>query len=83
MPIIIPFKKKHRAKTHDECRAALCALCFSSKTVRPVSSKVDTDIKQFVYPEFSLTSSYLPTSICGTCRLKLSDHDKVNDYILN
>ena len=69
---------KRRAKTHDECRAGLCALCFNGGgDLRLISSKFEVQIQLFLQKDYSLSKSYLPTSICGSCRLKLIKYAKV------
>ena len=74
---------KHRARTHSECRAALCALCFTrgAGKLRPITSDIEGQIQTFLQPDFSLKKLSLPTSICGSCRLKLSRFDKVADLL--
>ena len=69
---------KRRAKTHDECRAGLCALCFNGGgDLRPISSKFEVQIQPFLQKDYSLSKSYLPTSICASCRLKMIKYAKV------
>ena len=73
-----PFKQKHRARTHTENRAALCAVCLTSpQSVRPLSANGVTQLQKFLQPGFSLAKDHLPTSICSPCRLKLSKYEKV------
>ena len=78
------FKQKHRARTHAECRAALCAVCLTSpKSVRPLTAKGVTQLQLFLQPGFSLSKDHLPTSICSPCRLKLWKYEKVMWNYLN
>ena len=74
-----PFLQKHRARTHDESRAVLCALCFNrgGKDIRLVTPVIVSQIQRFVHSDYSLAKLHLPTSICGSCRQKLSRYEKV------
>ena len=75
---ISPFLGKHRAKTHAECRAALCAVCFSGGPfIQAVTTTIESQIQEFLHKDFSLAKYHLPSSICSSCRLKLSKYTKV------
>ena len=48
---VLPFKQKYRARTHSECRAALCALCFtSSASLRQLTAGVVSQVQEFLHP---------------------------------
>ena len=46
--------------------------------MRPVSLKHEAQIQNFLQKEYSLSKDYLPSSICGSCRNKLSRYEKVS-----
>ena len=66
--------KKCAARSHDEARGCLCAVCFektSPKAVKIISSDIESQIQTFGNPQFSLENIGLPNSICDSCRMKL------------
>ena len=57
---------------HEECRKMVCALCMGkTKKLRKISLQISNDIEELFIPNFSLTNSMFPISICGTCRLQI------------
>ena len=61
---------KQRKKTHQECRGALCAKCFSKGNLRVITKEVEDMMKAHT-PAFSLDNEALPYVICDRCRLLL------------
>ena len=78
-----PFVGKHRARTHSECRAALCALCFTrgAGKLQSITREIERQVQTLLQADFSLSKLSLPTSICTSCRLKLSRFEKVLDLV--
>ena len=80
----MPPHQKHRARTHSESRAAVCALCFSSgptSSLQKVTATIESKIQDTVHPDYSLAKDHLPTSICSSCRLKLSKKNTNIPYL--
>ena len=71
--------KKDSARSHSESQGCLCAICFEKTTSKDVdvSTEFESMIQMFGNPDFSLKNNNLPTSICGSCRLKLDRLSKV------
>ena len=78
------YGRQDKARTHTEARAIICCVCGrkpkKNKTggnISVVSEKWETLVKRFVYKDYSVHNTAHPTALCVTCRLGLSDLDKV------
>lgn len=74
---------KERRNVHEMNRAKVCAACGQKiffKSISPsfflINENIESQLKNFVCDQFSLTDPRYPKSICGTCRLTLSEHSK-------
>lgn len=82
-------------RSHNENRAAICALCFNrTKEMRKMSLKQEETIKIHFIKQYSVNEVDYPISLCSTCRLtveeyakgnfkrkvKLFDYSKINTY---
>ena len=65
----------HNPKDHAAMQRSVCAVCFKKhKTLRNISKKVKTQIKDKVLQEFDSSEwSWLPTVICGGCYVRLAE----------
>lgn len=66
-----PVKGKRQARSHEENRKVVCALCFQKKGVRLLTRGQEQKIQE-LDPGFSTVKHFLPTGICNACRLSLS-----------
>lgn len=71
--------------THEENRKKVCASCgtkisFGNKTFEHfrITKKNENLIKTLLNPDFNLNDSKFPLSICVTCCITLSEHEKEN-----
>ena len=62
-------------KEHAAMQRSVCAVCFKKhKTLRSISDKVKTQIKDKCLTEFDSDEwSWLPTVICGGCYMRLAE----------
>ena len=68
-------------RTHGDALGAICDVCWRKKgSMRPVSQKLCDLIRKHVYSGYSKESEIHPTVTCDSCRLTLSDYDKVKFY---
>ena len=66
-----PVKGKGQARSHEENRKVVCALCFKKKGVRLLTRGQEQKIQE-LSSGFSTVKHFLPTGICNACRLSLS-----------
>ena len=72
------FSKNPR--THDQARAIVCCACgrkVKKSNVHVLSEKFENLVRKFVFDGFSVHNTAHPTALCVTCRLALSDLEKV------
>ncbi|KAJ8665899.1 hypothetical protein QAD02_007561 [Eretmocerus hayati] len=69
--------------SHEDNRKKVCAPCgnkiiFGRKKISEfaITDRFEKCVKSKLEPNFSLTNSKFPVSICVTCRLTLSEHEK-------
>ena len=69
----------HTAKTHEENRKALCVVCIrKAKSLQNITENIAKMVKKHALANYTSSDISLPTSICGTCRLTLSEYDRGN-----
>ena len=61
---------KRQARTHEQNRRVICALCFEKKGVRLLTKSQELKIQE-IDPGFSTLKNFLPTGICNACRISL------------
>ena len=61
---------KRQARTHEQNRRVICALCFEKKGVRILTKSQELKIQE-LDPGFSTLKNFLPTGICNACRISL------------
>ena len=78
------YGRQDVARTHDEARGIVCCVCGrkpkKNKTggnINIVSEKWETLVRKFVFKNYSVNNTAHPTALCVTCRLALSDKEKV------
>ena len=67
----------HKALTHDENRAKVCAVCYcksGSKATRKVSDQHEAAIKDLVFEGYNKNDSKFPSGLCDTCHFSLLDN---------
>lgn len=71
MATIRQFGKLESARTHEEARQVVCCACFrkviknkSGSTVKVVSERLASLVKQFVNSENSVENTSCPTAMC-------------------
>ena len=76
-----PKRKDGGPCDHRKCLAAICACCGRKDGLRPIkedmAEKIRTQIPEL--HDFSLASLMFPSSICGACRLTITEMDKKTD----
>jgi len=76
-----PKRKDGGPRDHRKCLAAICACCGRKDGLRPIkedmAEKIRTQIPEL--HDFSLASLMFPSSICGACRLTITEMDKKTD----
>ena len=65
--------------SHDECRPRVCAVCYDEKgrkseTGRLINNTLQKSIRDLVNINFNLTDPSLPSGLCTTCRIRLTQH---------
>ena len=69
----MPYMKR----SHEEARKVVCLICLhKSKDIRLINSNQKRIIQEHVFEEFNEVDDRLPSVLCGTCRLTLSQYDK-------
>ena len=70
---------KMKKKTHDECRALVCLICYCkvNKNGKNIRGKIEELVKKKVtgYSDYSESNSIYPNKICANCSWKLSKAD--------
>lgn len=68
------------AKTHEECLAVVCLLCFKkcSKDLRPINARHKDIINEHFITGYNDKDSRLPTVICATCRTVVQQYGNGN-----
>ena len=71
-------------KDHSQMQKLVCMMCFKKpKVMKNISEKVLNIIKEGVLPDYGSNQwSWLPTSICGGCYIKLFDWKKNSRYLI-
>ena len=67
--------KASRAKTHDECRQSICAICYSEsglKASRSVSPSQEKQIKLLINADYSIVDKCYPSGLCHNCHTALT-----------
>ena len=65
-------KGNGKKKSHRDCLNSLCFCCLrKTNEVRKMKDSEIDFISAGPYPDFQSNSDFLPTSLCGTCRLKM------------
>lgn len=61
-----------KMNSHEKYRKMLCAICMGkTKQLRKISLQMSQDIEEFFIPNFNLSNSMFPTSICDACRKQI------------
>lgn len=64
-------------RSHEENRAALCALCFNStKEMRQITTNQEKTIRLHFIKDYSVNETSYPISLCSTCRLAVEEYAK-------
>ena len=69
----------YKVKTHEENRSIICCVCWrkSDKNSRSVTKAIEDLVKKFVFENYASANESYPSSICGSCRVCLTEMDKV------
>ena len=69
----------YKVKTHEENRSLICCVCWRKcdKNSRSVTKAIEDLVKKFVFESYSSLNESYPSSICGSCRVCLTEMEKV------
>ena len=67
--LTINFTMPHTARSHEECRRAVCLLCFGkTKEMREISEKTRDIICDYFIEAYDMTDPRMPAALCSNCR---------------